>query len=232
MVGIKRIPFGGCQLNNLDDLNPVDHPHQFRPIRVFKFGRLYFKGGDDPELKDTEDQKELAKIASERWEDYQRDFVPAENFFIDEMINYDKDSRKNNIESAAVSNTESAYGDYQEEQLATLTENNVNPNSGAFGEAISDIAIDKGSSRTSNVVQSKQALQDLKVQGMKNVVAVGNGQAAESLAGLNTVASNSANQAINDVQTKAYESQSKFGAIGQAAGMAGRAALGSSEDDE
>lgn len=220
-------------MNNLNDFNPVDHPHAFRPIKVFKFGRLYFGGGggDDPELKDTEDQKELAKIASERWSDYQRDFVPAENFYIDEMTNYDSDARYNNIEGAAAVNTESAYGEFQDEQLSALSANNVNPNSGAFNEAIGDIATSKAKNKTSNIVQSKQALQDQGVQGMKNVVALGNNQAAESLAGLNTIASNSAGKAIDDVQTDAYEQRSKFGAIGQAAGMAGRAALGNNEED-
>ncbi|MCA9340020.1 MAG: hypothetical protein KDA17_03870 [Candidatus Saccharibacteria bacterium] len=193
---------------------------------------LYFKGGGDADIEDTADQKALAKIAAERWVEYQRDFVPAENQYIDEMLNYDKESRQNNLESSSVAAVQAAYDEALDSDIDTLSSSGVNAGSGATISAINDNAADRAVAQTSNVNRTQQALQDQRVQGMKNVVALGNGQAAETLSGLNQIAANSASDAIDEAQISADRSRSKYGAIGTVAGMGARAALGSPDKEE
>lgn len=210
---------------------PLPSEGRFQPIRPFKLRSLHFKGGDTS-IDDTEEQKALAQIAAERWESYQADFVDAENKYIDEMKSYDKQSRVDQLEGSAAAETKAAFSVKQERELDTLTQAGINPNSGVFKTAINDNATQLAETQTNNVAQTGQAIQDQKVQGMKNVVAIGNGQAAETLAGMGGIATASANQAIDEAQTSAFERRSNSGAAGFAAGAGAKAALGYSEKED
>lgn len=203
----------------------------FQPIRPFALRELRFKGGDN-KIEDTEEQKALAEIAVERWQSYQTDFVIAENNYIDEMVDYDKDSRIDNLEGSAAAETKAAFSVGRERDIDEMTSSGVNPNSGVFKKAIDTNAANLAAIQTSNVARTGQAVQDQKVQGMKNVVAIGNGQSAEALAGMAGIASASANQAIDDAQTDAYKRRSNASAAGFAGGATAKAALGYKGDDE
>ena len=210
---------------------PPPSAGRFQPIRPFKLRPLFFKGGDN-KIEDTEEQKALADIAAERWESYQGDFVDAENKYIEEMQSYDKDSRVESLEGSAAAGTTAAFNQARDNTAGNMIQAGINPNSGVFKAAIRDNHVDAATSQTDNVVQTGQAVQDQKVQGMKNIVAIGNGQAAQTLAGMGNIATASANEAASQAQTDAYEDRSNSGAAGFAIGAGAKAALGYGDDED
>lgn len=199
--------------------------NQFKPIQLKNrnpANRLWFKGGD-PSIDDTEDQKEVARIAGERWDSYIETFVPAENEYINEMLNYDNPQRMEQMSGVAAAGTESAYTEAIMDETKRIKAGGVNPNSGAFNEAIDSYATDSAEARTNNTTRTQQAIQDQKVTGMKNVVAMGNGQATEAISGMNQIAADSADEAIDRATKDFSERQNNFEAAGRLTGTVAHA---------
>ena len=44
-------------------------------------------GGGDNRIEETEEQRELQKIAAEQWNDYQLNMIPLENEYIKDVFN-------------------------------------------------------------------------------------------------------------------------------------------------
>jgi len=215
-------------MNRSTKFNPHGRTGQFQSFRISHISSLYFKGGE--KVKDTLEQKELSRIASERWTRYQEVFVPAENKFIEESVNYDKKSREDGVVSAASAAVRSAGGKAIDNETKALSTNGVNASSGKFMSAINENAVDTGAATTDIVNQSAQALQNQKVQGMKNVVAIGNGQAAETMSGMGGISMASANEAANNAQRKADRSSDKWEAAGTVAGAGTRLAISNDQE--
>lgn len=192
--------------------------------RGLLFRPIYMKSGSN-RIEETAEQKELARIASERWGHYQSVFVPAENKLIDEMVNYDKDSRVNAVQGSAIADVQNASASAWGEERRALTSSGVDPTSGAFKSAISERAVNTARAESEVVNNATQGVQDQKVQGMKNVVAIGNGQAAEALQGFSAIANTSAQQAVDKAYRKQDRRASTHEAVGTVAGGAIRAAI-------
>ncbi len=190
----------------------------------------FFKGGSN-KIEETADQKELARIASERWGAYQETFVPAENKFIDEMTDFDNPARREQVTRSASAAVQDSASDAWEDRAASMTRSAIDPSSGAFNSAITDHATNTAEIESDVVNRTTQALQDQKVQGMKNVVAVGNGQAAEAWQGMGDISSRSAAEATDSALRKEKRQSSRHSALGTVAGGAARAAI-QYEDDQ
>jgi hypothetical protein len=187
---------------------------------------LYFKGGGGASTPDdTEDAKAIAKIAAERWQQYQNTYVPAENKYIDEMRNYDNPDRMAQVTQSAQAGTRNAFSEAISADIGNMTSAGINPQSGTFKAAISDGTTRMAEAETSNTSKTQQAIQDQKVKGLQNVVAIGMGKSGEALAGLNTTAAMSTQdaqqQAIRDYNDSAANKQ----AIGTVVGAGTRTAI-------
>lgn len=194
----------------------------------YKRGRLYrpvyFKGGDN-RIEETADQKEFARIASERWSNYKSTFVPAENKFIGEMLDYDNPARMESATRAASAAVQDSAADVWQERAGAMTRSAIDPGSGTFQSAITDHAASTAAIETNVVNRTEQAVQDQRVQGMKNIVAMGNGQSAEALRGMGDIANRSASEAADSALRKDNRRASTHEAIGTVAGGATRAAI-------
>lgn len=201
-------------------------PNWLHPDRHLKRLGLFFKGGKKYNTPaDTEDEMELARIAGERWQQYQSVYVPAENKYIDEMRNYDNPDRMAQVAQAAQAGTRSAFSEAINADIGNMTSAGINPQSGTFKAAISDNTSDMAAAETSNTTRTQQAIQDQKVKGLQNVVAIGMGKSGEALAGLNTTAAMSnqeaRHQAVSDYNDDAANKQ----AIGTVVGAGTRTAI-------
>ena len=185
---------------------------------------VYFKGGSN-RIEETADQQEFARIASERWSNYQSTFVPAENKFIDEMTDYDNPARTGQAIASATGAVRDAAADTWDNRASSMTRAAIDPGTGTFQAAITDHAA-KSAAVESNVVnRTAQAVQDSRVQGMKNIVAMGNGQAAEAMNGMGNIAQRSAAEATDSALRKDTRRSSTHEAIGTVAGATTRAAI-------
>lgn len=193
----------------------------FVEFKPFKLRSLWFKGGKaDTSVKDTKDQKVLADIANQRFDRYREVYLPVENAYMEEVGNFNSAGRQQQVAGAAASNTESAFAGKLNEEIQGMAGQGVNVNSGAVNNVINQNAIQKGEARGHNVNMTQQALQDQHVQGLQNIVAMGNGQSTEAIKGLGEISSYSSQQAQDDAVKSFNNTSARNQAAGTAAGMA------------
>lgn len=185
---------------------------------------VYLKGGSN-RIEETADQKEFARIAAERWGSYQSTFVPAENKYIEEMTDYDNPARTTQAVQSATGAVRKASADTWEGRKEGMTRMAIDPGSGSFNAAITDHAAQTAGIESNVVNRTAQAVQDNRVQGMKNIVAMGNGQAAEAMQGMSSIAQRSASEATDSALRKDARSASTSQALGTVAGGVTRAAI-------
>lgn len=232
------------KINSLFGENIVDVEHndvsifgfnRFQKIPTnklgLKFGLFYFGGGDaDASIDDTNDAKALTDVALKHLERYEEVGAPFEDKYIDEMTNYDTADRQQQVSGQAASAVSGAFGEAINEDLKTKAAGGINPSSGAFKTAINEGYMAEAGAKSDNVNRSLQSLQDTEMQGKQNVIAMGRGQQTEAIQGLNSMAVDSTQRA-KDTAFRNHNTNSANGeALGMAAGMATRTALGA--DDE
>lgn len=200
----------------------------FKPFKHRSL-RLFFKGGDTS-IDDTADQKALADIMADRHDRYKQTFAPIEDQYMERIDNFDSAERQGAVAGIAAGNTESEFADVVKQDIDNIAASGVNLGSGvAIGHA-NNRAIEKATARATNVNQSQQALQDSKVTGYQNIVAIGNNQSTQAINGMSTIASESQNKAIGDAQSQAGSDAATAGAIGSTVGLAYSGYKDSQED--
>ncbi len=212
--------------DNLDEplLEDFRESRAFKPIKLprQKFSRLYFKGGGGGSIDDTEDQKELAAIALDRFNRYQQVYVPAENRFIDEVRNYDSEARMQQAGGIATGSVQQAFTEGFADQRADFAAQGINPASGTSNQALQEYGANSMFAQSDNVNRTEQSIQDAKLTGMQNVVAMGQGQAGNAISGLSQAAgysqqdaSRQADNAFNSASNRRYVAGAAIGgAIG------------------
>ena len=208
-----------------EDLNcfgetPQEQRH-FTPIKPFKFASLRFGGGGgDTSIDDTQDQKELARIALERWQRYQETYVPAENRFISEVTNYSTPQRMEQVGGMGNVAVQQSYTSGFENQTRGMLESGVNPSSGQFASAVGDYANAFQMASSDNVNRSQQGVQDAQVAGLQSAVAMGQGASASAMEGLTAAAGYSAQAAETRARSAFNDRQALGYGIGTAVGGA------------
>lgn len=232
------------KINSLFGENIVDVEHndvsffgfnRFQKIPTnklgLKFGLFYFGGGDaDTSIDDTNDLKALADVASLHLERYENIGAPFEDKYIDEMTNYDTEDRRQQVAGQSSSSVSGAFGEAINAELKSKAAGGINPNSGAFKTAINEGHMAEAGAKSDNVNRSLQSLQDAEMQGKQNVIAMGRGQQTEAIQGLNSMAIDSTQRAKDTAFRNHNTNSANSEALGMAAGMATRTALGA--DDE
>ena len=198
--------------NELDDQLMLDDFRESRHFKPFnlpgkKFSRLFFKGGGGGSIDDTEDQKELAAIALDRFNRYQEVYVPAENRYIDEVRNYDSAARMEQAAGASTANVQSAFTEGFAGQRQDMAAQGINPASGRSMQALTDYGTNSMFAQADNVNRAQQSIQDTKLTGMQNVVAMGQGQAGNAMTGIADAAGYSLDEA-NRRRDNAFNSSS------------------------
>ncbi|MAT95386.1 MAG: hypothetical protein CME59_22675 [Halioglobus sp.] len=188
-------------------------------------------GGGSPEIKETPEQKELARIAMERWRSYEEMYLPAEKMYFDYVDNMDSAGRQQFARGAASAGVESAFGEAVQADAARLATQGqgVDPSSGRFQTALQDRSVEKAAVRADVASRADQALQDAKIAGKQNIVAMGNNQAGQAVAGLTDVAQAAGQEARGEAIADLNSDLSNQAAAGMAVG-AGYGAYQNLED--
>lgn len=162
-------------------------------------------GGGGEKVEETEEEKELAQIASEKWDRYQEAFVPLENEYMAEVDDMGSQQAMDEVTGQAATTVQQGMGDMP-----------ANPNRGApmggMGRAL-------GSARAGAVTQAGTGLRGQEIQGKQGLVAMGQGQSAEAMQGLGDVASQAAGEAQQEAFRDFNRRQAWGNLAGQAAGM-------------
>lgn len=194
---------------------------------------MCFGGGGDASIDETEDQKELAQIGIEKWQDYQEMYPEVEAEFFSSVERLDSDSYQQRAANEGATSVSDAYTDAANETTGQILATGSNPNSGRFKGAINALDTGEAVSRATTSTQAQQSLQDSYLTGKSNIVAMGNGVEGEALQGFGEIAQASGNKAISDAQSSYNSSANTQSAVGTAIGTgAGLYSLNKASDEE
>lgn len=178
-------------------------------------------GGGD-EVEETEMQKELAKIATEKWEVSQKNLQPLEDIMIVDTQRGVTDAQRKQVAGATALSSQAQFGAATDQTIKSLAAGGVDPTSGKFQESLSDISRKGGESRASAEVEGEAGLQANLMNKELNLLRVGAGEATQAQGSLSDVARRSSEKAAFEAQQSIQENQG----LRQLAGTVGGAAAG------
>ena len=162
-------------------------------------------GGGSNEVKETGAEKELARIAYDKFTQYRSMYPDIENEFFTSVDKLNSSSAINRAADSATTNVNAAYSQAVDNGVKQMTSSGIDPSSGRFRQAISDMNRDKQVATFDNANRTQQTLQDNYLQGKSNIVRMGHGLETEALQGFGQIASASGQNAIDS----AYRSHNR-----------------------
>ena len=175
------------------------------------------KGGSN-EIQETEAQKAAASVAMEQWDLYKNDLQQYENLFMDKVDDLNSEGEYDKLAGTAALGTAQSFGEARAGLADSMAASGVDPTSGRYQEAMEGLATDQALSQTDTTNRAQSSQQDKHVAGLKDVVSIGAGQKAESLAGIGDVATTSLRKATSDAQSSFQSQQATAGLVGTLAG--------------
>ncbi|MDI3431716.1 hypothetical protein QLG02_15365 [Aeromonas sp. V90_14] len=183
------------------------------------------KGGSN-EIKETEAQKAAADVATEQWNIYKSDLQQYEDVFMDKVDDLNSEREYDKLAGTAALGTAQSFGEARSGLADSLAAGGVDPTSGKYQSAMSNLETDQALSQTDTTNRAQSSQQDRHVAGLKDVVSIGAGQKAEALAGMGDVANTSLRKAASDAQTSFQSKQATAGLVGAVAGAGTAYGLG------
>lgn len=176
---------------------------------------------DAPDIKETESQKELAKIAAAKWEISKETLQPLEDMLIADVSRGVTAEERAQISGQVGTAHQAEMGRAQTETGKALAAAGVDPTSGKAQESLSDLAIAGGESRAAAEAEGEMGLQAAQMQDELNLLRVGSGQSTQAQSSMTDVASRAASKATHTAQSELQAGLSQAEAVGSLAGMAG-----------
>lgn len=176
------------------------------------------KGGGSNEIQETEAQRAAADVAMEQWNLYNSDLKQYEDIFMNKVDDLNSEREYDKLAGTAALGTAKTFGDARAGMADSMAAGGIDPTSGKYQTAMSDLETDQALSQTDTTNRAQSSQQDKYVAGLKDVVSIGAGQKAESLAGMGDVASTSLRKAAFDAQNSFADKQATAGLVGAVAG--------------
>lgn len=148
-------------------------------------------GSKSPSVRETAEEKELAKIAGERWKFYQEQYSPKIDQFIEKARMTDEDYEYGRAEVMS-----GAGAAIAQQNQSLLSQRGFNPNSDASFSAMS--ALNNASNVSESVNNVDHQIDSLHYRGLDTVAKLGKGIQTSAINGLSEVANNAANRASNE----------------------------------
>ena len=175
------------------------------------------KGGSN-EIQETEAQKAAASVAMEQWDLYKNDLQKYEDIFIEKVDDLNSEGEFDKLAGTASLGAAKTFGDARKGQADAMAASGTDPTSGRYQETMAGLETDQALSQTDTANRAQSSQQDRHVAGLKDVVSIGAGQKAESLAGMGDVATTSLRKSVNDAQISFQNRQATAGMVGTVLG--------------
>jgi len=185
-------------------------------------------GGGSNEVKETQAQKEAARVAAKQWDLYQNDFKQFEDNFIERVDSFNSNENMADTKQSAELGYARDYGDVREQSAQVLSSSGVVPTSGKFQAQMAELSTDQATSQGDTVNRAQASEQDKYVAGLSDVAAIGMGQKADALEGMGDVANTSLSKATADAEADFNKRSSNLQLAGAAAGVGLRSYQGMS----
>ena len=170
-------------------------------------------GGGDNEVKETSQEKELARIATEQWARYEETFKPLENEWINDITS-DSTNDKATVRGDVAGQIGSQYDAAQQGADSENLEMGINVSSGAFKDSHS-----RGEDIGKSLTRANTAVDASKTGQLMGAINVGRGQAADAQASMTDIAEGSVRDTIGDSKLEVQSRQDTGSAISTTAGM-------------
>lgn len=175
------------------------------------------KGGSN-EIKETEAQKAAAGVAMEQWQLYKNDLQQYEDIFMEKVDDLNSEGEFDKLAGTASLGATTTFGEARKGQADAMAAGGIDPTSGRYQETMAGLETDQALSQTDTANRAQSSQQDRHVAGLKDVVSIGAGQKAESLAGMGDVATTSLRKSVNDAQISFQNRQATAGMVGTVLG--------------
>lgn len=180
-------------------------------------------GGGDDKIKETPEQRELAKIAAERFEHAEK-FEPYQQMYMDRVDNLNSESSYDQVKGQTNLQYQKAFADAQDD-VAQNVGQVADPSTGKFQSAMQGVAEDQGQKTGDAMTRTDSTQFTRYAKGLGDVVAMGQGKAADAQMGLTDVAQASQGMAYQDAQDAAQKNSIRSQAVGTGLGLATRAGM-------
>lgn len=175
------------------------------------------KGGSN-EIKETEAQKAAANVATEQWDLYKNDLQHYEDLFIEKVGDLNSEREYDKLAGTASLGAVTTFGEARKGQADAMAAGGIDPTSGRYQETMTGLETDQALSQTDTANRAQSSQQDRHVAGLKDVVSIGAGQKAESLASMGDVATTSLRKSVSDAQISFQNRQATAGMVGTVMG--------------
>ena len=178
-------------------------------------------GGGKPEQPDdTEEAKALAEVAAKRWNRYQEVFVPLENAYIGDVMETRNKGAYDTVGAMASANYGEQFGQANEQLAHEMQQQGVDPSSGVFMGNSAALRKAQAVKQGMGVSGAKVANTDRFYDGLSGIIAMGQGQAGQSIGGLQSLATKAGEKAVTDASNAFSNASATRAGIGQMVGMA------------
>lgn len=165
-------------------------------------------GGKTPEVKETAAERALAETSAKKFQDYQANFVPLENQYMERVEQIGSDTNIDKVGANAQAGAAKEFSGLRSKMDSQSFARNLDPTSGAYQNGSREVsntfkrAVDDAGNN------GRFAAENSYIQGLGNIVAIGNGQDTTAFNSMGALASQATNEAITDAKVDFYNKQS------------------------
>lgn len=148
-------------------------------------------GKSPKKLDETEEQRALAEIAAQRFNRYKEVFAPLEDQYIQQVMDVRNQGNYEQAGGLAAAEFQRDFQTAQDNLAGQMMEQGVDPSSGAFQSNSAALRRAQAVRQGLGVSGAKVANTDRFYSGLRGVMAMGQGQAADAISGMADIARSS-----------------------------------------
>lgn len=167
---------------------------------------------------ETAEQREMADIAAESYDDWRERWLPLQQTFFEDTL--DVAPRRPQALDSTATDYAQAFGQAQQGLEGRLHGSGAAPGSGRYAMGLAGFANDRAQAFGQGMADVDALIDDQYAQGLQALIDIGRGERAQALQGMSETADLAQGRALQDARN-AFENRAALqGAIGSAAGMA------------
>lgn len=175
-------------------------------------------GGGDTTVKDTPEQRQLAQVAAEKWNFAQEKLAPLENAYMESVGDMTNAGNMSYIAGRTMQSQQQAVSNASEQAGMQLSQAGIDPSSGRAQSAMSGISLGGANAGGETLGRAQFEQENQQIQGLQNIVAIGQGQAGQAQQGLSNIASQSAADARQSAANQFNRRSANLQLLGQLSG--------------
>lgn len=182
-------------------------------------------GSSDTTVKDTPEQRRLAQVAAEKWNFAQEKLAPLENAYMEQVGEMTAPGRMSYLRGRTMQAQEQATAGLAGQVEGQLAQAGIDPSSGRYQDAVGGLALDMADSGGETLGRAQFEQENQQIQGLQNIVAIGQGEAGRAQVGLSGLADQASADARASAVNKFNRRSANLQLLGSVAGAATRYGL-------